>query len=146
LSAGEEGSTASARASSGEDKPASGPLVVIANYVFDSLPQDAFIIHEGKIEEALVTSSAGDLSDGSAPPPGSLQLSFNNIPVPQQRYANKVWNGILEHYRGSLPAATVFFPTAALNLLQSLAASSDGPMLVLAADKAFTREENLPLR
>lgn len=147
LAAGEEDSPPSSRANSpGQAKPASGPLVVIANYVFDSLPQDAFVIREGKIEEALITSSAGAASDGSASPPGSLQLSFNNIPVPQQRYADKVWNGILEHYRSSLPAATLFFPTAALNLLQSLAATGDGRMLVLAADKAFTREENLALR
>src|SRR5215471_3389568 len=35
-----------------------GPLVVIANYVFDSLPQDAFVIEHGKVLEALVTTTA----------------------------------------------------------------------------------------
>jgi hypothetical protein len=37
-------------------KPADGPLVLIANYVFDSLPQDAFVIKEGQISEALITT------------------------------------------------------------------------------------------
>ena len=35
-----------------------GPLVVIANYVFDSLPQDAFAVKDGEIREFRVTTSA----------------------------------------------------------------------------------------
>src|SRR5258708_3566560 len=35
-----------------------GPLVVIANYVFDSLPQDAFAVKSGEIHEFRVTTSA----------------------------------------------------------------------------------------
>jgi hypothetical protein len=33
-----------------------GPLVIIANYVFDSLPQDAFVVEQGQIFEALLTT------------------------------------------------------------------------------------------
>jgi tetratricopeptide (TPR) repeat protein len=146
IQAGEENSSRFTPESAGQEKPSSGPLIVIANYVFDSLPQDAFVISEGKIAEALVTASMNGSHGGSFPPIGSLQLSFNNVAVPQQRYPDKFWNSILEHYRDHLPAATVFFPAAALNLLQELVRSSDGRMLVLAADKGFTREENLPLR
>lgn len=132
-------------------KQAKGPLVVIANYVFDSLPQDAFIICAGKISEALITTTAGasEAASGSeersVPPLSGLQLSFKNVPVSPDRYADKSWNSILEHYRGSVPAATVLFPTAALKMLQQLGKSSDGRMLVLAADKGFTREEDLAL-
>ncbi len=143
----EENSSQVARESgAGQEKPSSGPLMVIANYVFDSLPQDAFVISEGKISEALVTTSTNGSPGGNPPPIGSLELSFNNVAVPQQRYPDKFWNDILEHYRDHLPAATVFFPAAALNLLRQLVRSSDGRMLVLAADKGFTREENLALR
>lgn len=121
------------------------PLVILANYFFDSLPQDAFIIRDGEIAEALITTS-GDESDGGSPALGSLQLSFSNAAPAQPRYAAKVWNDILEDYRSNLPKATIFFPTAALNLFQQLAASSDGRTLILAADKAFTRRETLALR
>jgi len=38
-----------------------GPLVVIANYVFDSLPQDAFVIDQGQIFEALLTTETEPL-------------------------------------------------------------------------------------
>jgi len=40
----------------GTSEPTSAPLVLIANYVFDSLPQDAFVIQQGQIFEALVTT------------------------------------------------------------------------------------------
>lgn len=119
-----------------------GPLVVIANYVFDSLPQDAFIIAGGQISEALVTTTG---EHRPAQPFSGLQLSFKNVPLPPDRYADKSWNHILEHYRSGVPAATVLFPSAALSLLQQFSNSSDGRMLVLAADKGFVHEEDLAL-
>ncbi|MBZ5530006.1 MAG: SAM-dependent methyltransferase [Acidobacteriia bacterium] len=125
-------------------KAASGPLVVIANYVFDSLPQDAFIIEEGKISEALVTTTGGSEA-GGVQPLGNLQFSFANASVSPERYADKSWNEMLEQYRLRLPAATVLFPCAALALLQQLGQSSDGRMLLLAADKGITHEEDLAL-
>jgi hypothetical protein len=129
---------------------AKGPLVVIANYVFDSLPQDAFITADGKISEALITTTranqASTTSEGhTAPQLSSLQLSFNNVPVPPGRYADKSWNATLEHYRTRLPAATVLFPSAALSTLQQLSNSTDGRMLVLAADKGLLHEDDLAL-
>jgi tetratricopeptide (TPR) repeat protein len=120
-----------------------GPLVVIANYVFDSLPQDAFIIANGQICEALVTTASNPNVAG--PPLGSLQLSFKNVPVSPDRYPDKSWNGILEHYRSQVPGATVFFPSAALRTLQQLSLSSDGRMMVLAGDKGLLRQDDLAL-
>ncbi|HEU4414227.1 MAG TPA: SAM-dependent methyltransferase [Candidatus Angelobacter sp.] len=125
---------------------ASGPLVVIANYVFDSLPQDAFVIAEGQISEALITTASSTVDEGTAPPLlGNLQLSFKNVPLAGDRYADKQWNSILKHYVERLPAATLLFPSAALEILQQLCRTCDGRMLVLAADKGFTREDDLAL-
>jgi tetratricopeptide (TPR) repeat protein len=129
-------------------KPAKGPLVVIANYVFDSLPQDAFIIANGQLSEALLTTTRANQATspsevGAVPQLNSLQLSFKNGPVPPGRYADKSWNATLEHYRTRLPAATVLFPSAALTMLQQLSNSTDGRMLVLAADKGFLHEDDL---
>ncbi len=116
------------------------PLVVIANYVFDSLPQDAFVIQDGQILEALVTTSASSVGAASLK---EMQLSFSNAQVAPDRYPNKSWNHILELYRSRLPAAMVMFPSAALKTLGELAGLSDGRMLVLAADKGYVHEEDL---
>ncbi|HTM43171.1 MAG TPA: SAM-dependent methyltransferase [Terriglobales bacterium] len=147
----EEDTSSAAATSSTVANPASqatGPLVVIANYVFDSLPQDAFIITGGEISEALVTTTrvnAGATASQEVPKLSDLQLSFKNVPVPPGRYPDKSWNEILEHYRSRLSATTVLFPCTALGLLRQLSQSSDGRMLVLAADKGFVREEDLAL-
>lgn len=114
-----------------------GPLVVIANYVFDSLPQDAFAISKREIAEMLVTVSGG----GEAIT--SLALSYKNAALPAQRYSDPSWNHILEHYRNNIAEATVLFPCVALQILEQMGRLSDGRMLVLAADKGFTYEDEL---
>jgi len=119
-----------------------GPLVVIANYVFDSLPQDAFVIKDADLSEALVTTSA---PAQAADELRGLQLSYKNVAVLTERYEDQSWNQILEQYRKKFSAATVLFPSAALWALQELYRSADGRMLVLAADKGFAHEEEWSL-
>ena len=120
-------------------KNQAGPLVVIANYVFDSLPQDAFAVSKGEITEMLLTTSG----DGDAI--NSLALSFKNTPLPAHRYADPSWNRILEHYRNNIDEATILFPCVALQMLEQMARLNDGRMLVLVADKGFAYEDELTL-
>jgi tetratricopeptide (TPR) repeat protein len=133
----------------GREATRPGPLVVIANYVFDSLPQDAFVVQNGEILESLLTAAVPEPAlptdqTGEAPLQ-KLQLSYNNVPVSPERYPDATWNHILEKYRTSVPAATVLFPSAALNALAELATLSDGRMLTLAADKGYAYEDALAL-
>lgn len=123
-----------------------GPLVVIANYVFDSLPQDAFVIREGQISECLVTTTAPAGEKESSPTELSrLQLSFRNVKLPDHRYADEACNKILELYRNRLSSATVLFPSQSLALIQEMGRYADGHFLVLAADKGFAHENALEL-
>lgn len=124
---------------------APGPLVVIANYVFDSLPQDVFFIHEGNILESLVTTTAPEPATQDSEPLSKLRLSYHNVTLPPGRYADAARNGILEQYRARLEGATVLFPSAALDAVEALAPLGDGRMFVLAADKGYTREDALAL-
>lgn len=120
-----------------------GPLVLIANYVFDSLPQDAFEIKDGQIFETLVSTS----ENGSAGSKtlSALQLSYKNVPLKPQRYSEDSWNKILNQYRNNLAAGMVLFPCAALEALEEFHKFSDGGMLVLVGDKGFAHEEDLAL-
>src|SRR5215813_72810 len=119
-----------------------GPLVVIANYVFDSLPQDAFVIKDADLSEALVTTSA---PAQAADELRGLQLSYKNVAVSTERYEDRSWNQILEQSRKKFSAATVLFPSAALRTLHQLHRFTVGRMLVLAADKGFAYEEEWAL-
>ena len=116
-----------------------GPVVVIANYLFDSLPQDAFYIREGKILEALVTTSS-PRADAAL---GELQLAFSERALETPKYQDPSWNKILEHYRSRFSSATVLFPSATLSLLKR--ETTDGPMLVIAADRGVVHEDEVAL-
>lgn len=120
------------------------PLIIIANYVFDSLPQDAFVIKDGQIFEALITTAPpADINPNAIPELSRLQFSYKNVSVAESRYSDVSWNQILELYRSRLSSASLFFPCRALELLNDLSRFSDGRMLVLAADKGFAHEEVL---
>jgi len=126
-------------------QPANGPLVLIANYVFDSLPQDAFVIKEGQIFEALVTTTADRRTDGDSRTGelSRLKLSYKNASISPNRYSHSSWHHILETYRNNLPACTVLFPSVALQILQELGDSANGGMLAIVADKGFLHESDL---
>ncbi|HEY6352019.1 MAG TPA: SAM-dependent methyltransferase [Candidatus Angelobacter sp.] len=123
-----------------------GPLVLIANYVFDSLPQDAFEVKDGKMFETLVSTTKPAQSEGAGTITLSqLQLSYKNVAPGPQRYSDEAWNRILELYRSHLAKGTVLFPCAALEMLAKARNFSDGRMLVLVADKGFAHEEEMAL-
>lgn len=126
----------------GESAPkTAGPLVVIANYVFDSLPQDAFAVDHGDLHEILLTTCSASESQSFE----NLRFSFKHRPISSAHYQPAEWNSILEEYRTRVASATVLFPATTLKTLQKLGEAGDGRMLVLAADKGISHEEDLAL-
>lgn len=111
--------------------PERGPLVVIANYVFDSLPADAFAVRDGVLEECLVEVT------------GDLELRYTRRPTTPQHYGDPDLDALLEHYRRSLGDTVFTIPRTALAALAMLRRASGERLLLLAADKAFSTEEAL---
>jgi hypothetical protein len=110
------------------------PLVVIANYVFDSVPADAFAVHDGALEECLV-----DVLD-------DLTLMYARRSVEPDHYGDPDLDALLEHYRTALDDTVFTLPGTALKTLRSLKALSNDRLLLLAADKALSTEEALGYR
>lgn len=120
-----------------------GSLVLTANYVFDSLPQDAFEIKGGQIFETLV--STVEPEPGGNKMLSGLQLAYKNVTLRPQRYSDDSWNKILDGYRSRLDTGLVLFPCAALEALEEFHKFSDGRILILIGDKGFAHEEDLAL-
>jgi len=112
------------------------PLVVIANYVFDSLPQDVFVVEGGRLFEALVTTS----SPGHQATPSQFKLDFRNVEKPA---GGGEWEEVLQSYRQAFSAVTFTFPTQALHMIDGLRERSDGNVFFLTADKGVTSEDEL---
>ena len=150
--------------------PASGanPTAVIANYCFDSLRNDVFLVRDGRLFEARVDvarnrdmdadtdesaavnlkTETGESTDGPAITAESfarleLRYSYHEVADPRTYYQEDEFNEILCEYEARLSDAIFVFPVGALSVLRKFAALGDGRPMLLSADKGFAREEDL---
>jgi tetratricopeptide (TPR) repeat protein len=121
------------------------PVAVLANYVFDSIPADAFTVRGGQLHECLVSVSC----PGPAPEPGEpdlfarLELTFEHRPAEADYYDDPDANAVLRGYAERLDDTCVLFPTAARRCLDHLAELGGGRLLLLSGDKGPTAEAAL---
>ncbi|WP_437597106.1 SAM-dependent methyltransferase [Sorangium sp. So ce590] len=121
------------------------PLVAIANYVFDGLPQDAYRLKDGALFEARVTLSAsGPLGDLSEPPPlDQIHAAYEHVPVTGEPDLDPDFRFLVEHYRDVFGEGAFQIPTASLACVRTLARLAGGGLLLLSADKGYCHEEEL---
>lgn len=121
------------------------PLVLISNYVFDSIPQDAFYVAQGQLYETLVTLNTPQKEADPNDPEilSRVEISYHNKLVEGDYYDDPEWNRMLQDYRERLPGAAILFPLTALRCLQSFQRLSSGRMLVLSGDRGYNGDEAL---
>jgi tetratricopeptide (TPR) repeat protein len=119
------------------------PLVVVSNYFFDSLPQDAFAVEGGRLFETLVTVSTSRKETDREDPEilTRADVSYEDAPAEGDYYEDPLWNRILEDYRRRLPSASFLFPTAALKCFEYFHGLSGGRMLMLSGDRGYHDDE-----
>jgi len=113
-----------------------GPVVLIANYVFDGIRQDLFHCKGGVISECLVglaSDRPGALDGGD--PFAHLAFRLARCEARSDRYAEPAMVALLERYRARLEDDDVLIPTAALKCVERFSALSGGRLLVLSADR-----------
>jgi hypothetical protein len=111
------------------------PLVVLANYVFDSVPADAFALDHGTVEEVLLAVSGPDIE--------RMRVRFERRPVEPGHYGDDDLDALLEHYRERLDDTVVTIPRAALDCVRRLRELAGDRLLLLTADKAHATEAGL---
>ncbi|MEO5680518.1 MAG: SAM-dependent methyltransferase, partial [Acidimicrobiales bacterium] len=118
---------------------ADGPLVVVANYVFDSLPADVYAIGEGAVHEVGLTLSAdaADLDRHDPTALGRLRLTWEAATTPAPPTGHPGLDAVLARYAEVLDTTMVVLPTAALGCLELLAGAARAPTLALVADKGW---------
>ncbi len=118
------------------------PLVVIANYVLDTLGQDLFRLYSGMLLDCPV-SLWSDREVAPAPDDPELLTGLKLVTEPRtletEPYPDHpAWNHILETYRDTMGDATIGFPVGALRCIDHLRSLSRDAFLLLAADKSHT--------
>ena len=119
-----------ARRTIGPSTPA-GRLVVIANYVFSGLPQDAFVVRGGRLREYLAETRLprGGRADRVA-------FAWRVGGATTTPYGDEALDALAHAHATRRPRGPRLFPIGALRALGRLEALSQRPPLVLAADRA----------
>jgi tetratricopeptide (TPR) repeat protein len=123
------------------------PLVVIANYVFDGIPQDAFAARGGQLFELLPILTVPDAEEDLAEPTilQRLEVTWQERPVATEYcaeyYGDPELDALLRESAARLKDSTLLVPLAAIRCLRRLARIADGRLLLLSGDKGYCREE-----
>ncbi len=107
------------------------PLIVIANYVFDSIPQDCFSARGGCLYESAV--QVDSTKGGCA---RDARLGFRQRPTSTPYYDDPELDCLLESSRRR-DEPLILFPVAGLKLLKWLWQLAGGRLLLLTADKGY---------
>jgi tetratricopeptide (TPR) repeat protein len=126
------------------------PIVLIGNYIFDSIPQDAFTVTKGQLFQNLVSVSASTPDLDLTAPDSKVRIGINfesdtvatDTTGPGDPYLDQVLRG----YRARLDETTVVIPRFAMATVRYFHELAAGRLLCLIGDFGDTREENLQRR
>ena len=123
------------------------PMVVLGNYIFDTLTSDYFRVENGRINEGLITtrgpaSHEPDLSVPEIMSQFNINFEYRPLTSPDY-YEDALYNQILAGYGQRLTDTTVVFPVGPLSALRRLLDISSNRLFVLSSDKGYTHEDEL---
>jgi tetratricopeptide (TPR) repeat protein len=112
-------------------------MIVVANYVFDSIPHDSFSIIDGELYENLVRVTSRRPGERVA----DMDVSFEPRPTLPDYYAEAELNRVLDGYRQRLADMMLLFPVAAMGCVRYFQELSSNRALFLVGDIGSVHEE-----
>ncbi|MBV9597553.1 MAG: SAM-dependent methyltransferase [Chloroflexi bacterium] len=126
---------------------ANNSIVVIANYIFDSIPQDAVTIADRQLFANRVTVSASSPELDLAAPDSKVRISINfstdSMPLDLDEEPDAALRRILQTYRERLPSTTLLVPRAAISCVNFFRNLGGGKALFLVGDFGDAHEDEL---
>ncbi|TDF94134.1 SAM-dependent methyltransferase [Paenibacillus piri] len=115
------------------------PLIVIANYFFDSIPHDLFYFDNGTAFECAVHLTCDGLTDNLSPAEQlkSVNLDYQYKAIEKFPYEQRFFNDLLELYRSSIKRSHVLIPSVGIRCLERLGHLSNEGVFLLSADKGY---------
>lgn len=115
----------------------SQPLVVIANYIFDTVPQELYYIENKKVYNCYVSASVsrGNYHPDRMPSPAELFLKYDYREREEALDASGILPGLLNQYREEVSGSHLLFPSEALQCMERLRKLSKRGVMLLTADK-----------
>jgi len=113
------------------------PLIIIANYFFDSIPQELIYIGDGQVYEADVIVEYPERNDAMKASEWlqqiALQYEYRRAPEYEQK--NYPYYDVISMYREQLEDSHILFPVSGLDCLERLNRLSQAGFVLITADK-----------
>ncbi len=121
------------------------PLIVFANYLFDSVVSDVFNVENGQLHESLVTmqTTQHNMRDGQPISWPGVRVSYTDAPVTQGYYKDVHFENVLKSYERDLENGAFLFPIGSLRVIRQLLTLSNHKLLLLSSDKGHIDIEEL---
>lgn len=116
------------------------PVVVLANYYFDSIPFDAFTVKQGRLEEwHLSLRRSPQAPDGPLSVADTLRDFTAVVVDPESRYEDGFEKALLRDYSEQVEG-NISVPVAGFATLRSLQNMFPAGLMVVATDKGLVNE------
>ncbi len=122
------------------------PLILFANYTFDSLPQDTFYVNKGMLYEGLITVTASDTGADAEDKSilAGLNYSYQDHPIEgNDYYEDKNMNDILLYYKDCLEDTAFSVPNKALHSLRRLNEIFGDDLVLISTDKGYRNTHSM---
>ena len=121
------------------------PILAIANYFFDSLPNDLYYINDRKISACSVSI------DSKVDPVGvdvnsvfkAMEMVYYKEPVISMPYENPILNEMLKEYKDLVTDTYLFYPEKGIKCIDNLRNFSVGGLVLLTMDKGYHEVKTL---
>lgn len=120
------------------------PLILIANYTFDSLPQDTFYVNKGELFEGLITITSQEVEADSEDKSILAGLDYyytDNQISGKDYYEDNDFNDILLYYKSRLADTSFSLPIMALRCISRLKMLFNDDIILISADKGYKNEK-----
>ncbi len=126
------------------------PIIALANYFFDSLPTELFLVRDKEIATcsiSLSTSVDPENLDSEALIK-DLDINFQTGVIPVPVYDNPLINEILSEYKDQINQTYLFYPVTSMQCIDNVKNLSTEGLFLLSLDKGYHQAhdlENKPL-
>ena len=124
------------------------PIVAIANYFFDSIPSELFLVRNKELSSCSLSITSKENPERLNPEEliKSISLKIHHSTIDIPFYSDSIINEVLEEYKSTLLETYLFYPEKAINCLKTLNSFSNTGLLLLSMDKGFHELHDLENR
>ena len=129
------------------------PIIIVANYLFDTLYHDIFQVDGGKLKEGLISVGSKNSHEPDPLHPdiigrlenlykyNAIEPTYYTDEEGDEKHMRRILNWYLQYFKDSASGASILIPIGALRALRHLATFSNGRALVISGDKGNNNPE-----